>query len=125
MRDMRTSMLLPFSRASAQPPRSTAQQQPRWSAPPRSQPAPAPRCPQNNEGREAEGPGEVKNAYEFTLEHIGNDMHAGLLWQEYIGFLQNCRPGSATYTALYGAGMDESQRTTTLRWAAGGWGVPS
>ncbi len=64
----------------------------------------------------------MKNAYEFTLEHIGNDMHAGLLWQEYIGFLQNCRPGTATYTALYVAGMDESQRTTTLRWAAGGWG---
>jgi hypothetical protein len=75
--------------------------------------------PQNNEGREGEGAVEVKNAYEFTLEHIGHDLHAGLLWQEYIGFLQGCKPGSAAYTALYGAaaGADESQRTTTLRWA--------
>jgi hypothetical protein len=43
---------------------------------------------QLNEPRGAEGLTEIRQAYEFTLERLGQDLHSGSLWQEYITFLQ-------------------------------------
>lgn len=76
-------------------------------------------CSQVNEAKPAnEGVAEVRKAYEYTLDRVGQDINAGALWQEYVAFLQSPRPGSAPYQALFGgavAGQEDAQRTTLLR----------
>ena len=32
----------------------------------------------------------IKQAYEFTLDHLGTDISSGPLWMEYVMFLQQC-----------------------------------
>eukprot|EP00878_Enallax_costatus_P014549 GHUV01015220.1.p1 GENE.GHUV01015220.1~~GHUV01015220.1.p1 ORF type:complete len:323 (+),score=42.52 GHUV01015220.1:134-1102(+) len=72
-----------------------------------------------NEIRGAEGILETKQAYEFTLDTIGQDIHSGPLWQEYISFLSAPKPGTPAYQALWSTGMvggqEESTKTTALR----------
>eukprot|EP00775_Hariotina_reticulata_P002070 gene2070-2390_t len=72
----------------------------------------------NNEPRGAEGILETKQAYEFTLDTIGQDIHSGPLWQEYISFLSAPKPGTPGYAALWSTGMvggqEESTKTASL-----------
>lgn len=45
---------------------------------------------------------EARQAYEFTLEQIGDDVDAGLIWQEFIAFLQLPQLGTKEHETLYG-----------------------
>jgi len=66
----------------------------------------------------AEGLAEVRQSYEFALDHIGQDARSGPVWQDYIQFLAAPKPGTAEHDALYGAapeGQEDSQRTAALR----------
>jgi len=66
----------------------------------------------------AEGLAEVRQSYEFALDHIGQDTRSGPVWQDYIQFLAAPKPGTVEYNALYGAaseGQEDSQRTAALR----------
>jgi len=62
---------------------------------------------------------EVKEAYEFTLDRIGQDINSGAIWQEYINFLQAPKPGTAVYKMLFAdegiTGQEEAHRVTVLR----------
>mmetsp|Transcript_19714 Transcript_19714/g.54740 ORF Transcript_19714/g.54740 Transcript_19714/m.54740 type:complete len:821 (-) Transcript_19714:318-2780(-) len=60
---------------------------------------------------------QIQKAFEYTLEQIGCDISAGVIWQEYIAFLKSPKPGSAAYVALFGgtSGQEESSRTVALR----------
>ena len=77
---------------------------------------------QVNEAKGPEGMNEVRKAYDYTLDRIGNSLEAGPLWQEYLNFLHAPHPGSPAYLALYSTpgapppqGQDDSHRTTVLR----------
>ncbi|KAG7671919.1 hypothetical protein Ndes2526B_g07151 [Nannochloris sp. 'desiccata'] len=66
----------------------------------------------------AEGLAEVRQSYEFALDHIGQDARSGPVWQDYIQFLAAPKPGTSEHDALYGAapeGQEDSQRTAALR----------
>jgi cleavage stimulation factor subunit 3 len=43
---------------------------------------------QVNGAKGPDGLTEVRKAYEFTLDKLGTDINAGLVWQDYIAFLQ-------------------------------------
>ena len=78
-----------------------------------------------NDERGPEGLAEVRKAYEFTLDCLGQDMCSGSLWQEYILLLQSVRPGTAGFGVLFPnavAGQEEVTRTQAIRWGgrAGG-----
>jgi hypothetical protein len=45
-------------------------------------------CLQLNEPRGAEGLPEIRQAYEFTLDRLGQDSACGTIWLDYIAFLQ-------------------------------------
>lgn len=49
---------------------------------------PCPALPQLNEPKGAEGIDEIRKAYEFTLDRLGQDLNAGPIWLEYTHFLQ-------------------------------------
>lgn len=71
-----------------------------------------------NESKGPDGLLEVKKAYEFTLDCIGQDVHAGTLWQEFANFMQAPKPGTAAYSALFSTGavgQEEAHRLTLLR----------
>lgn len=76
-----------------------------------------------NEKKGPEGLFEVKKAYEFTVDCLGHDINAGLLWQEYVNLLQAPKPGTPAFAALFGQGMmagqmsgqEEAHRATVLR----------
>jgi hypothetical protein len=61
----------------------------------------------------------VRQAYEYTLDCIGSDIHAGPLWQEYITFLSTPKPTQPAYTTLWSTGLvggqEEAARTAALR----------
>lgn len=64
---------------------------------------------------------EIRRAFEFTLERIGQDMNAGSIWQEYVNFLQSPKPGTPTYKALFSeegaaVGQEDSHRIVIIRW---------
>ena len=44
--------------------------------------------PQLNEPRGAAGLPEIRQAFEFTLDRLGQDSGCGAIWQDYIAFLQ-------------------------------------
>ena len=77
---------------------------------------------QSNKGRGNEGMAEMRQAYEFTLDHIGQDFRAGDLWREYIAFVAGPGPGTPAYQALWGdaarPGQESSERLRVLRWGA-------
>ncbi len=50
---------------------------------------------QVNRSKDVEGLGEIKKAYEYTLDRVGCDMGAIPLWQDYILFLQVPLPPDA------------------------------
>jgi cleavage stimulation factor subunit 3 len=65
-----------------------------------------------------EGLAEIRQSYEFALDHIGQDVRSGPVWQDYIQFLAAPKPGLPEHDALYGAapeGQEDSQRTAALR----------
>ncbi|EFN59172.1 hypothetical protein CHLNCDRAFT_138056 [Chlorella variabilis] len=80
-----------------------------------------------NEPRGAEGLPEIRQAYEFTLDRLGQDSACGGIWIDYIAFLQarlgggGCgapKQGSPEYAAVYGQaleGQDESQKVAAVR----------
>lgn len=55
---------------------------------------------QLNEPRGAAGLPEIRQAFEFTLDRLGQDSGCGAIWQDYIAFLQVRRQ------ALAGCGTD-------------------
>mmetsp|Transcript_30945 Transcript_30945/g.68528 ORF Transcript_30945/g.68528 Transcript_30945/m.68528 type:complete len:867 (+) Transcript_30945:78-2678(+) len=72
----------------------------------------------SNEGKGAAGLMEVRGAYVFSLDILGNDINSGPLWQEYIQFLQSAKPGSEVFAALFPntlPGQEESARATAVR----------
>ncbi|PSC73688.1 Suf-domain-containing [Micractinium conductrix] len=71
-----------------------------------------------NEGRGAEGLPEVRQAYEFTLDRLGQDTACGGVWLDYIAFLAAPRHGSPEYGALFGEaleGQEDSAKSAALR----------
>lgn len=75
---------------------------------------------QINQSKGAESVIEIRRAFEFTLDRIGQDMNAGSIWQEYVNFLQSPKPGTAAYNALFSeegaaAGQEDSHRIVILR----------
>ncbi len=71
-----------------------------------------------NDPAGAEGLAEVRQAYEFALDHIGQDVRSGPVWQDYIQFLAAPKLGTPEHDALFGAapeGQEDSQRTAALR----------
>ena len=71
-----------------------------------------------NEAHGAEGLAEVRQSYEFALDHIGQDLRSGPVWQDYLNFLSGPKPGTPEFIALFGAapeGQEDSQRTAALR----------
>lgn len=71
-----------------------------------------------NEAKGTGGLTELRKSYEYTLERVGADSSSGVLWQEYISFLQSPRLGSPAYQALFGgqqSGQEEAQRILWLR----------
>lgn len=73
-------------------------------------PAPTfPPCPahalpgeQLNEPRGAAGLPEIRQAYEFTLDRLGQDSASGGVWLDYLAFLGAPKQGSPEYAAVYG-----------------------
>ena len=64
------------------------------------------------------GLSEVRKAYEYSVDRIGQGAGAGPLWAEYLEFLQHARPGSAGHGALFGggvAGQEDSNRIAVVR----------
>lgn len=51
-------------------------------------PFPFSNSPQVNEKRGAAGLGEVRQAFEYTLDRLGQDVGSGAIWQDYVAFLQ-------------------------------------
>lgn len=49
----------------------------------------------------AEGLPEIRQAFEFALDHIGQDTRSGPIWQEYITFLSSPKPNTPEHAALY------------------------
>ncbi|PRW58683.1 Suf-domain-containing [Chlorella sorokiniana] len=71
-----------------------------------------------NEPRGAAGLPEIRQAFEFTLDRLGQDSGCGAIWQDYIAFLQAPRQGSPEYAALYGEapeGQEESGKVAAVR----------
>jgi len=60
-----------------------------------------------------EGANEVKQAYEFTLDHLGTDISSGPLWLEYIQFLQQTSAHVLFAQAV--AGNEESAKLMSIR----------
>jgi cleavage stimulation factor subunit 3 len=70
-----------------------------------------------NQSAGVSGLAEVRQAFEFALDNIGNDIEAGTLWQDYIAFLQAPSLGSPEHQALYGQ-PPEGQEGDPLKTAA-------
>ncbi|GMH44710.1 hypothetical protein BSKO_12662 [Bryopsis sp. KO-2023] len=72
-----------------------------------------------NERKGLKGVPEVKQAFEFTLERVGQDINAGAIYQEFLGFLQNPKPGNPAYRTLYSEegvpGQEDAHRIAILR----------
>ena len=71
-----------------------------------------------NETKGVESLSELRRSYEYTLDRIGVDAGSGVIWQEYIAFLQTPRVGTPAYQALFGSthnGQEETQRIMLLR----------
>lgn len=58
------------------------------------------------EGNASGGGGapELKSALEFALEHVGQDVFAGPLWEECISFYSNVEDDSPLYGTIFGQG---------------------
>ncbi len=73
---------------------------------------------QVNEVKGPAGLAEVRKAYEYSVDRIGQGAGAGPLWAEYLAFLQHARPGSAGHAALFGggvAGQEDANRIAVVR----------
>jgi cleavage stimulation factor subunit 3 len=72
-----------------------------------------------NELRGADGVAEVRAAYECALDHVGQCIQSGPLWQDCANFLAGARPGTPAYAALWTQGMvgggEEAARAAALR----------
>ena len=71
-----------------------------------------------NDPRGAEGLLEIRQAMEFALDHVGQDLRAGPIWQEYVLFLMEPKVGTPEFEALFGKGpegQEETQRITAVR----------
>lgn len=77
---------------------------------------------QVNERKGLKGVPEVKQAFEFTLGRIGQDINAGAIYQEFVSFLQSPKPGTPAYRALYSEeglpGQEDAHRIAILRFVA-------
>jgi cleavage stimulation factor subunit 3 len=72
----------------------------------------------SHDPRGGEGLPEIRQAFEFTLDHVGQDVRSGPLWQDYVTFLAAPKPGSPDFNALFGAvaeGQEDAARATALR----------
>lgn len=65
---------------------------------------------------------EIKQAFEFTLDRIGQDINSGSIWLEYITFLVVPNVGTHVYKALFSdertpEGQEESHRLVIIRYS--------
>ena len=60
---------------------------------------------------------EIMRAYEFSLDKLGTESRAGILWQEFLGFLSNIRVNTSCFTMLFTPvpGQEQSARSARLR----------
>lgn len=80
-----------------------------------------PRCSLKvNDIREGAAAVEVKQAFDFTLDKLGQDYHAGQLWSDYLTFLQGPKPGAPAFQALFSVasapGQEEAHRVAVIRY---------
>lgn len=61
---------------------------------------------------------EMRQAYEFALDRIGQDVRSGAIWQDYINFLASPKPKTLEHETLYGSapeGQEDAQKIVALR----------
>ena len=66
-----------------------------------------------NDVGKPQGVAAVRQAYEFTLDHVGEDINAGPVWQEYLRFLKGTEP-ALLFPGAPG-GNAESMRMSAVR----------
>ena len=83
---------------------------------------------QLNASKGPDGLREVKQAYSYTLERMGQHTGSGPLWLDYLALLRTPKPGTPAFTAMFGGPgvgppQEGTHRTTVIRCApAGGRG---
>jgi hypothetical protein len=73
---------------------------------------------QINQPKGPAGLKEVREAHEYALSKVGQDVHAGPMWMEFISFLMRPRSGDPVFTAIFGPappGQEETLRVTAVR----------
>lgn len=78
----------------------------------------APHHVQLNASKGPEGLKEVRQAYQYTLDRMGQHAASGQLWQEYLAFLKAPQPGTPAFEGMYGgagAGQEAGHRMAVLR----------
>ena len=75
---------------------------------------------QLNAAKGPEGLKEVKQAYSYTLERMGQHPGSGPLWLDYLAFVRTPKPGTPAFTAMFGGPglappQEGSHRTTVIR----------
>lgn len=74
-----------------------------------------------NQGKDSQAPEtllEMRQAYEFALDRIGQDVRSGPIWQDYINFLASPKPKTPEHDTLYGAapeGQEDAPKLAALR----------
>ena len=68
----------------------------------------------HDDGLTAAGATAVKACYEYTVEHVGEDIASGPLWLDYVGFLKAAAPAHVAPAGLK-PDQAESGRMTELR----------
>ncbi|KAG2500896.1 hypothetical protein HYH03_001655 [Edaphochlamys debaryana] len=72
----------------------------------------------SNKGKGAEGSVEVRNALDFTLDVVGQDINSGPFWQDAIQHLQTAKLGTPEFAALFPqavSGQEDQARMAAVR----------
>ncbi|KXZ55915.1 hypothetical protein GPECTOR_2g1466 [Gonium pectorale] len=72
----------------------------------------------SNKSKGSESVVEVRNALDFTLDVVGQDINSGPFWQDAIQLLQQAKPGSPEFAALFPqavAGQEDQARMAAVR----------
>ncbi|GFR46914.1 hypothetical protein Agub_g8561 [Astrephomene gubernaculifera] len=72
----------------------------------------------SNKAKGAEGAVEVRNALDFTLEVVGQDINSGPFWQDAIQHLQQVKPATPEFAALFPqamSGQEDQARMAAVR----------
>ncbi len=47
----------------------------------------------NEDGTTEEGAKAIKAAFEYCVDHVGEDVESGNIWEEYVDFIKGVNPG--------------------------------